>query len=132
MLDASGNLIAKYYLNDHKPAWWTGHGLEEICRIDWYGDGKDYLVGKERHKNGAGTIVDALTGEFKIIFPGEAVRIYAADVIGDAREEVLTIDQRGVIKIFWNNLQPGSKTALSYWTFQHYRRQKQNWNYYSP
>ncbi|MFH2068399.1 MAG: FG-GAP-like repeat-containing protein [Candidatus Omnitrophota bacterium] len=132
VLDAAGNLITKYYLNDHKPDWWTGHGLEEICRIDWYGDGKDYLIGMERHKHGTGAIVDALTGEFKTIFSGKAVRIYAADVLGDYREEVLVLGEEGIIKVFWNNARPGLKSPDRYWTLQHYRRQKQNWNYYSP
>ena len=62
VLDATGQLLAKYYINDYKPPWWTGHGIEEICRIDWDGDAADELVAKERHKNGAGAIVDAMTG----------------------------------------------------------------------
>jgi hypothetical protein len=81
VLDAEGNLISKYYLNDKKPSWWTGHGLEEICRIDWDGDAADEIVGKERHMNGAGAIVDPITGDFRVIFRVNAVRIYAADVL---------------------------------------------------
>ena len=132
VLDSGGNLIAKYYINDHKPSWWTGHGLEEICRIDWDGDDTDEIVGKERHKNGAGAIVNPMTGEFKKIFPAKAVRIYAADILGDYREEVIILDEDGCVKIFWNDEPNNEPAKPRYWTQQHYRRQKQNWNYYSP
>lgn len=132
VLDAEGNLIAKYYLNDKKPPWWTGHGLEEICRIDWDGDGVDEIVGKERHKNGAGAIVNPMTGDFKEIFPGKATSIYAADIQGDYREEVITIDEDGYVKVFWNEAPNNNAPRPKYWMQQPYRRQKQNWNYYSP
>jgi len=132
VIDSRGEPICRYYVNDKKPAWWTGHGLEEICRIDWDGDAVDEIVAKERHKNGAGAIVNPITGEFKEIFAGKAVRIYAADIQGDSREEVIMLDEAGIIKIFWNSNVNGSGPKPRYWKKQHYRRQKQNWNYYSP
>lgn len=132
VLDAEGELLTKYYVNDLKPDWWTGHGLEEIFRIDWDGDAEDEILGKERHKSGAGAIVDPMTGEFKVIFPGKAARIYAADVLGDYREEVIILDEEGSLKIFWNAEPNGNPPKARYWAQQHYRRQKQNWNYYSP
>ena len=36
------------------------------------------------------------------------------------------------VKIFWNDKANQGGTKARYWTQQHYRRQKQNWNYYSP
>lgn len=132
VLDAAGELICKYYINDTKPAWWTGHGLEEISRIDWDGDEKDEIVGKERHRNGAGAVVDPITGAFRVTFPAKAIRIYAADVLGDAREEVIILDEDGTVKIFRNREINPHPPKARYWTQQHYRRQKQNWNYYSP
>ena len=132
MLDARGELIRKYYFSDYKPQWWTGHGLEEISRIDWDGDATDEIVGKERHTNGAGAIVDPITGEFKKIFPAKAVRIYAADILGDYREEVIIVDESGYVKVFWNDEANKNPPKPRYWTEQHYRRQKQNWSYYSP
>ncbi len=132
VLDSQGNLISKYYVNDQKPPWWTGHGLEEICRIDWDGDDTDEIVGKERHTNGAGAIVDPITGEFREIFPGHALRVYVADIRGDYREEVIIVDESGYVKIFWNSQTNNDPHKPRYWTQQHYRRQKQNWNYYSP
>jgi len=132
ILDSTGSLMTKYYVNDKKPTWWTGHGLEEICRIDWDGDDVDEIVGKERHTNGAGAIVDPITGEFKKIFPAKAVRIYAADILGDYREEVIIVDENGYVKVFWNAEANKNPPKPRYWKQQHYRRQKQNWNYYSP
>lgn len=132
VLDAEGNVIGKYYVNDHKPDGWTGHGLEEICAIDWDGNRRQEIVGKERHTNGDAAIVDPLTGEFRKVFSTKAVRVYAADVRGDHREEVVIIDERGYVEIFWDagpDPRPGTPSC---WTHQHYRRQKQNWNYYSP
>jgi hypothetical protein len=131
VIDSAGEPICKYYVNDNKPAWWTGHGLEEICRIDWDGDNEDEIVAKERHKNGAGAIVNPITGEFKKIFAGKAARIYAADIQGDSREEVIMLDESGVVKIFWNSNVNSNPPKPRYWKQQHYRRQKQNWNYYS-
>jgi hypothetical protein len=132
VLDARGNVISKYYLNDNKPEWWTGHGLEEIVRIDWDGDAKDELVGKERHKVGAAAIVNAVSGEFQVVFPVKAVRLYAADIEGDSREEVIVIDASGTIKVFTNTMPNPHPPKPSLWSHNWYRRQKQNWNYYSP
>jgi len=103
-----------------------------LCRIDWDGDRKDEIVGKERHKYGAGAIVNPITGEFKKIFVCKAVRIYAADIQADYREEVITINTDGTVKIFFNDTLNDNPPKPRYWKQQHYRRQKQNWNYYSP
>ncbi len=103
-----------------------------LCRIDWDGDEEDEILGKERHKNGAGAIVDPMTGRFVKIFPAKALRIYAADITGDYREEVIIIDEDGHVKCFWNEEANDNPPKPRYWPQQHYRRQKQNWNYYSP
>ncbi|GMW03342.1 MAG: hypothetical protein AMXMBFR84_44760 [Candidatus Hydrogenedentota bacterium] len=132
VLDSKGELITKYYLNDKKPSWWTGHGLEEIFRIDWDGDSQDELLGKERHKVGAGAIVDAITGEFRLIYPVKAIRIYAANIEGDSREEVIVLDESGTLQIFANTATNPHPPKIDPWSQNHYRRQKQNWNYYSP
>lgn len=132
VIDAQGQLLTKYYVNDKKPDWWTGHGLEEICRIDWDGDATDELVGKERHKSGAVAIFEALSGTFRAIFPAQAVRVYAADLFGDSREEVVIVDERGTLRIIANAEDNPNPPKPSPWSQQHYQRQKQNWNYYSP
>jgi hypothetical protein len=132
VFDAQGNLLAKYYLNDKKPDWWTGHGLEEICRIDWDGGPRQKIAGKERHRDGACAIVDPMDGTFEVIFPTQATRVYVADVIGDYREEVIAVDAGGTIEIFSNDQPNPHGEKPRYWEQQHYRRQKQNWNYYSP
>ena len=132
VLDARGELITKYYVNDKKPEWWTGHGIEEIFRIDWDGDAKVELAGKERHKVGAGAIVDAISGEFLLVLRAKAVRLYVADIEGDSREEVIVIDESGSIKVFTNADPNPHAPKPSPWARSEYRRQKQNWNYYSP
>lgn len=132
VLDSRGELIAKYYVNDRKPEWWTGHGIEEIHRIDWDGDNRDELAAKERHKVGAAAILDAVSGEFRVIFPVEAVRLYAADVKGDSREEVIVLDAAGIVKVIENTAENVHPKKPSPWTRNPYRRQKQNWDYYSP
>jgi len=115
VLDSKGKLINKYYLNDKKPSWWTGEGLEEISKIDWDGDGQDEIVGKERHKVGAGAIINPITGEFRKIFRAKAARIYAADVLGDYREEVIILDEGGFLKIFWNDQSNTNPPRPRYW-----------------
>ncbi|NIO22156.1 MAG: hypothetical protein GTN76_15870, partial [Candidatus Aenigmarchaeota archaeon] len=135
--DAQGAVINKYYLYDSpgRPAWWTTRGAEEIVRIDWDGNAREEIVGKERHEYGGIAILDAPTGTFEKAVNMEAMRVYAADILGDYREEVIVVDWNGgqgnKVKIFWND-QPNTNTKPRYWTLQHYRRQKQNWNYYSP
>ena len=132
VLDAEGGLICKYYVNDHKPEWWTGHGIEEIAPIDWDGDAIAEIAAKERHAEGAGAIINPMTCEFLEVFEGQAARLYVVDLGGDSREEVVILDQRGFIRVIRNGAPNLNPAKPSPWTRQHYRRQKQNWNYYSP
>lgn len=131
VIGPGGKIIASWVVDDTKPEDWYDHGIEEVCAIDWDGDDKHEIVMKERHVDEKGAIVEPLTGEFLELCDGQAVRIYAADVSGDFREEVIMVDLAGEIRVFWNEAPAGSAKE-SYWSRQHYRRQKQNWNYYSP
>ena len=88
------------------------------------------LQGAAMHQ--MGKIVNPMTGEIKKIFSGQAVMIYAADIQGDYREEAITLDETGTVKVFWNENDNANPVKPRYWQQQHYRRQKQNWNYYSP
>lgn len=132
VLSAEGEVLAKYYVNDAKPEWWTGHGLEEVCAIDWDGDAADEIAAKERHESGAWAVVDPLTGAFRVVFPGRAARLYVVDLEGDSREEVLTVDEGGAVRVFASAEPSRGPARPSPWEQQHYRRQKQNWDYYSP
>ena len=132
VLGAKGELITKYYVNDRKPDWWTGHGLEEVCRVDWDGSGRDLIAAKERHTEGACAVVDPLSGRFIVVIPAHAARLYVADVQGDAREELVIIDADNSVSIYWNEKASRRPEKPTPWMIQHYRRQKQNWNYYSP
>ena len=131
ILNSRGDLMTKYYVNDYKPSWWTGHGLEEIFRIDWDGDERHEILAKERHKIGAAAIINPMNGRFKTVFRVKAARVYAADIMDDFREEAVVLDQDGTLKVFACR-EPAPTEKPSYWNQQHYRRQKQNWNYYSP
>ncbi len=132
VLDADGRIIASWSVDDTKPQGWYSHGIEEVAALDWDGDDHDELVVKERHISGDAAIVDAMTGNFRRVFDARATRVYAADVSGDFREEVLTLDENGLILVHWNPDPPPAAAKPRKWTLQHYRRQKQNWNYYSP
>ena len=69
-----------------------------------------------------------MTGRFLVILPAKALRLYVVDLMGDAREEVVVLDEAGVIKIFADDGPAPEALADSPWKQQHYRRQKQNWN----
>ena len=151
VLDSSGRIIASWLVDDTRPRDWTWHGIEDIFTIDWFGNGLQSLLVKERMvDDGHAAIVDALTGEFQRVFPTKAIRVYAADVSGDYREEAIILESPGnaprfpdgsgpypalqegptVMKVYWNEA-PAPVQRPGYWTRQYYRRQKQNWNHYS-
>lgn len=132
VLSASGELISQYHLLDMAPEGWTGRGIEEIAAIDWYGDGRQYIAGKERHEMGRSAVIEPITGEFLEVFDTASLRFYVIDLQGDAREEAVSVEEDGTIRIFWNTAPSGDPGASSPWNQQHYRRQKQNWDYYSP
>jgi len=89
----------------------------------------------ERHIDGQIALVDALTGRFLRVWSVQAARTYAADVAGDFREELIVLEERddgSTLKIFWNEDEAKGLLHASLWEDQHYRRTRQNWNYYSP
>ena len=128
---ADGKLIASWVVDKTKPTGWHQDGIEQVVAADWDGDERQELVLTERHTAGRAAVVNALTGKFIATFAGNAARVYAADISGDYREEIITIDTSGEVRVFWNPAN-NSRTRDRYWKRQHYRRQKQNWNYYSP
>lgn len=132
VIDASGNIIADWVVDDTKPAGWHQGGVEEVVSIDWDGSGKHDILVKERHAKGDAAIVDPMTGKFKIVFRGSAARVYAVDLVGDAREEVIILNENGTIDVYTNLASSKGVSKVSPWLKPHYRRQKQNWNYYSP
>jgi hypothetical protein len=131
VIDSQGKIIAAWTVDSKKPAGWTQAGIEEVVAIDWYGDTYQSLLAKERHMAGAVAVIDALTGQFRMTIAASAARAYAADVAGDYREEIVILDMDGRIKIYWNDA-PRIVPRPGYWRLSQYRRQKQNWNYYSP
>jgi hypothetical protein len=132
LLNNSGGIVVEWAVDDTKPASWFIDGLEEVCAIDWDGNARREIVAKERHVEEDVGIIRADTGEFLVVFPAQAARVYAVDLAGDGREEVVVLDARSEIRVYWNESPSAGDSSVSPWTLQHYRRQKQNWNYYSP
>ena len=130
--DATGAIIAAWTVDDTKPESWYIDGLEMVAPIDWDGDDRAEILAKERHVAEDAAIIDPMTGEFREVFTAEAERAYAADIAGDRREEVVVLDLSGTILVFWNEAPSLGASGARKWEQQHYRRQKQNWNYYSP
>ena len=132
VLDSTGQVVASWIVDEVKPADWTIDGIEDIFGIDWFGDGHQRLLAKERFlDDGDIAIIDAMTGQFQRRYRVNVVRVYAADVSGDYREEAIALDQDGTLKIFWEE-SPAPLKRTGYWSRQYYRRQKQNWNHYCP
>ncbi|MCU0241563.1 MAG: hypothetical protein MUF51_03975 [Vicinamibacteria bacterium] len=151
LIDSKGSIIADWVVDQTKPPGWIIRGIEDNFSIDWFGDGHHRLLVKERCvDDGDAAIVDAVTGAFLRVFDTQAMRIYAADVSGDYREEAIIIEYQGqaprfpdgcgpfqtlqdgpsYVKVYWNEAAPKVERP-GYWTRQLYRRLKQNWNHYS-
>ncbi|WP_268874338.1 FG-GAP-like repeat-containing protein [Tropicimonas marinistellae] len=111
------------------------YGIDIARPVHWDGTGRQLLFVTERHVDGQIALVDARNGLFLRVWPAEAARTYAADVAGDFREELIVLEARrdgSVLKIFWNDAEATGQPRASLWDDQHYRRTRQNWNYYSP
>jgi hypothetical protein len=133
VIDSSGRTIASYRLNNKKPDSWSDEGIEVIYRIDWYGGSRHYIAAKERHVDGKISIIDPLTGEFLHWWNENAARIYVADVAGDYREEIIVLNSKeNEIRVYFNGEENSHKRQGRYWDLNEYKRQKLNYNYYSP
>ncbi len=143
VLDAFGTQIADWRTADRLPPGFNHHedgncrGLEMIAAISWTGDGREHIAATARHVEGNVGVFDPLTGAAVWHTPADAppVRatlIYVADVTADGREEVVIHDAAtGSIRVY-GNAASSPEGLHSRWSEPHYRRIKQNWNYYSP
>lgn len=131
VLDANGNLINRYEMDDVAPKGWTEKGVEEIFTIDWTGEKKQLACAKERHKPGDVCIFDPVSGKFLVHIKEKADRLYVADVAGDWREEIIVVSGNE-IHIYHNEAPNPNPKHPRLWTIQHYKRSKMTWNYYSP
>jgi hypothetical protein len=131
VLDARGRLLASYSLSRAAPATWTRMGVEVIAPIHWTGGERQLIAAKARHEAGPVAVLDPLTARFVLVIEEQADRIYVADVLGDWREEIVVL-AGDRIRVYANPA-PNPRPGLpSLWDLGHYRRAKQNWNYYSP
>jgi len=131
LLDANGQLIAHYEMDQVAPEGWTVKGVEVIWTIDWTGAAKQLVAAKERHKSGDVAIFDPLSGKFFQHFKEEADRLYVADVSGDWREELIVVSGNE-IHVYHNATSNPNPNRERLWTQNYYRRSKMTWNYYSP
>ncbi|HSV72699.1 MAG TPA: FG-GAP-like repeat-containing protein [Chthonomonadales bacterium] len=129
--DAQGQVIARYAMDDVAPEGWTASGVEVIFTIDWTGGPVQLALAKERHTEGDVALFEPMTGRFVAVFREKAYRIYAADVTGDWREEVIVVN-REHIHVYQNPAANPRPNRPRLWTRNHYRRAKMSWNYYSP
>lgn len=133
VFDANGNVVAEWIMNEKKPVGWSVRGIETIYSIDWSGGDKHYIAGKERHTEGKIAVIDAMTGDFIRWWEEHAARMFVADVSGDYREEIIVLNNNSSeIRIYWNDTVNPNPIKLRKWRQNQYKRQKQNYNYYSP
>jgi len=131
VLDARGEVIASYAMDEVAPSGWTTKGVEEIATIHWTGDGTQLAAAKERHRSGDVGLFEPLTGRFVVRIKEQADRLYVADVSGDWREEVVVVNGRE-LHIYENSAPNPRPDQARLWEQQPYRRSKMGWNYYSP
>jgi hypothetical protein len=135
--DAQGNEIASYNLFEYQPSSWTGAGVEQIYAIDWEGGNKEYAAAKERHVDAGVCIYDAMGGSNMFIEywgnADELNRVYVVDISGDYREELVAVSMANKkLYVYWNEQENSNQPRPRKWLQNCYRRQKQNYNYYSP
>ncbi len=84
-------------------------------------------------RSGATKPGDAESGKFVKWWEEQADRIYVVDVAGDYREEIVVVnDAAREIRVYANTAANTNPPRPRLWTLNHYRRQKMNYNYYSP
>lgn len=131
VFDNTGQLIARYEMDDVAPEGWTVRGVEVIWTIDWTGEPQQLAAAKERHEAGDVCLFDPISGEFRLRIPERAARLYVADVTGDWREE-LVVWNGAELHVYENPAPNPNPGRARLWAEQHYRRAKAVWNYYSP
>ena len=131
VIDSAGRIISSYRLNEKSPVFWSKRGIEVIVPIYWHNHQRQLIAAKERHTSGHIALIDPMTGTFLADIPDKAIRLYSADIMGDWREELITINQ-STINIYSNISNDKEKADSPLWEDINYRRSKQFWTYYYP
>jgi len=133
IIGSDGKILANWEMSDVKPDHWSDAGVEFIFTIDWDGSGRSFCAAKERHTDGKICIFDPMTGEFLKWWEEKASRIFVADVSGDPREEIIALNSdENELRVYWNEINPAKVRTNRLWAKNYYKRQKMNYNYYSP
>ena len=130
VLDAYGEFVSQYEMNNVAPDGWSERGVEAISTIHWSGEEKQLAAATERHTEGDVCIFDPVTGEFLHRFTAKADRLLIADVSGDWREEVIILEGN-TLRIFHNPEPNPRPDQPRLWEQDHYLRSKLTYNYYS-
>lgn len=132
VFDSDGRQFASWRMNSTKPSQWSTSGIEVINNCDWDGSEINRICAKERHRDGKIGVLNPLTGSFKWWKNARTRYFMVADVAGDSREEMISVDMDGHIKIWWNDQPNQGRKKNSPWNKNWYMRSKANYNYYSP
>lgn len=131
VFDSSGKKIFDYRMDDVAPTGWTVRGVEIIHAIDWTGGPQQLACATERHESGDVCLFEPLTGRFVKRIKEKADRLYAADVTGDWREEIIVLNGKE-LHVYHNDATNPRPEHDRLWADRNYRRLKQCHNYYSP
>lgn len=108
-------------------------GIDVVSSIDWHGNdhGNRIIVCKERHTEGDVAVIgvhkDPVARGF--VLNREAIIPFPVDLAGDRREEIVVVERhRLAIQFHAADPRPSSPRL---WESQIYRRQRQNFNYYT-
>lgn len=131
VFDAQGELIVQYELASTAPQGWTDSGVEIIYAIHWTGEPRQLACATERHTKGDLCVFDPMNGQFIERFKDEADRLFVADVSGDWREEIVSLN-KNELRIYHNPAPNPNPDQPRLWKDDHYRAAKMTYNYYSP
>lgn len=145
VIGADGGTLAHLRVEDFAPPGWflgpygadgeeSDGGIDVVSALDWHGNesGNRLIVFKERAVDGDVGILNLGRDPpaFGFRLRRHALLVYAADVVGDHREEIIVLE-RGRILVEFHEGEP-KPLRERLWADPVYARRKQNWNYYRP
>jgi hypothetical protein len=145
VIGADGGTLEHLRVEDFVPEGWflgpTGGagedsdgGIDLVSALDWHGNahGNRLLVFKERAVDGDVGILglERDPPAFGFRLQRQALLVYAADVVGDHREEIIVLERERILVEYHDNAPKPLRQRL--WSDPVYARRKQNWNYYRP
>lgn len=143
VIDRRGRTVTRFSVGQVLPRGWflgpetpagepSEGGIDVVGPLDWHGNdsGNRLLLFKERALEGDVGVLDLAHDppRFGFRLGRRAILVYAADVAGDHREEIVVLEADRIRVEFHTGPQKPTRPRL--WDDPVYRRRKQNWNYY--